>query len=501
MGPDVQDLFIEKINPGNENQYQVDDVWMDIERTTEIIEVAGSEPIVIEVRETHHGPIVSDRSFPINLISEDGESTFREEARISLPDDFAVSLSWSALTPGKTFVGIRDFNYASNWEEFREATKKFHVPAQNLLYADRDGNIAYQSPGKLPIRREGLFGDLPIEGWFSENDWQGFVAFEDLPFTLNPSSGYIITANQSVHPDQPWPNYYSRGYRAEAIERVINQYMADKISIDDMQTMQINNFDYSAAYVLPYVFNNVYIDSQVLTELKEWAISEEKFEMNKESTGAAAWAVFYKTLAEQTFEELVVFDNAGNEISLQPGNSDSTSEIFRTLLKDPNHIMWDDVNTSGKENLTDILERTLSISDKTIVEIFDSSDSDDWEWGKIHTITYPTNLLGEAGIPILTGLVNIGPVETSGSNFAINSTDWGFGDDFTIGSYPSMRMVVDLSNLDNSRTVLPSGQSGHVMSKYYDDQVDNWIENDMYQNYFSREVVELNQKDLMYLRP
>ena len=501
MGPDVQDLFIEKINPGNENQYQVDDEWIDMQRTTEIIEVAGSDPIVIEVRETHHGPIVSDRSFPINLSSEEGESTFREEARIDLPDNFAVSLSWSALIPGETFVGIREFNYASNWEEFREATKKFHVPAQNLLYADRDGNIGYQSPGKLPIRRDGLHGDLPIEGWLSENDWQGFVDFEELPYTLNPSSGYIITANQSVHPDQPWPNYYARGYRAEAIERVINQYMSGKISVDDMQAMQINNFDYSAAYVLPYVFNNVYIDSQVLTELKEWAISEEKFEMNIESTGAAAWAVFYKTLAEQTFEELVVFDNAGNEISLQPGNSDSTSEIFRTLLKDPNHIMWDDVNTSGKENLTDILERTLSISDKTIVEIFGSSDSDDWEWGKIHTITYPTNLLGEAGIPILTGLVNIGPVETSGSNFAINSTDWGFGDDFTIGSYPSMRMVVDLSNLDNSRTVLPSGQSGHVMSKYYDDQVDNWIENDMYANYFSREIVELNQKDLMYLRP
>ena len=501
MGPDVQDLFIEKINPGNENQYQVDDEWIDMQRTTEIIEVAGSDPIVIEVRETHHGPIVSDRSFPINLTSDEGESTFREEARIDLPDNFAVSLSWSALIPGETFVGIRDFNYASNWEEFREATKKFDVPAQNLLYADRDGNIGYQSPGKLPIRRDGLYGDLPIEGWLSENDWQGFVDFEELPYTLNPSSGYIITANQSVHPDQPWPNYYARGYRAEAIERVINQYMPGKISVDDMQAMQINNFDYSAAYVLPYVFNNVYIDSQVLTELKEWAISEEKFEMNIESTGAAAWAVFYKTLAEQTFEELVVFDNAGNEISLQPGNSDSTSEIFRTLLKDPNHILWDDVNTSGKENLTDILERTLSISDKTIVEIFDSSDSDDWEWGKIHTITYPTNLLGEAGIPILTGLVNIGPVETSGSNFAINSTDWGFGDDFTIGSYPSMRMVVDLSNLDNSRTVLPSGQSGHVMSKYYDDQVDNWIENDMYANYFSREIVELNQKDLMYLRP
>ena len=92
-------------------------------------------------------------------------------------------------------------------------------------------------------------------------------------------------------------------------------------------------------------------------------------------------------------------------------------------------------------------------------------------------------------------------MESGGSSFAINSTDWGFGDNFTIGSYPSMRMVVDLSNLDYSRTVLPSGQSGHVMSKHYDDQVDRWIINDMYALYFSRELVELNQKDVMYLRP
>ena len=133
MGPDVQDLFIEKINPNNENQYEVDNEWIDMQRTTEIIEVAGSDPIVIEVRETHHGPIVSDRSFPINLTSEEGESTFREEARINLPNDFAVSLSWSALIPGETFVGIREFNYASNWEEFREATKKFHVPRTKLI--------------------------------------------------------------------------------------------------------------------------------------------------------------------------------------------------------------------------------------------------------------------------------------------------------------------------------------------------------------------------------
>jgi penicillin amidase len=501
MGPDVQDLFVEKINPSNPNQYEVDGEWRDMDRITEIIEVAGSEPIVIEVRSTHHGPIVSDRSYPVNLNPEEDQVSFADEARIELPDNFSVSLSWPALIPGNTFVGIRDFNYAKNWEEFRDASRLFEVPAQNLLYADVDGNIAYQSPGKLPIRAEGLVGDLPIPGWLSENDWQGFVPFEELPYTINPSSGYIITANQSVHPEQPWPNYYARGYRAEAIERVINQYISEKISVDDMEAMQINNFDYSAAYILPYVFNNVYVDSNILTAMKEWAISETKFEMNKDSSGAAAWAVFYKNFAEQTFEELVVTDNLGNEISLQPGNSDSTSEIFRALLKDPNHILWDDINTPQKENLTDILERALLLADERIVELFDTDDYDKWSWGELHTITYPTNLLGEAGIPILTNLVNIGPVEAGGSSFAINSTDWGFGEDFTIGSYPSMRMVVDLSNFDNSRTILPSGQSGHVMSKYYDDQVENWIENNMYILNFSREQVELNQKEYMFLRP
>lgn len=501
MGPDVQDLFIEKINPSNPNQYEVDGEWKDMDRVTEIIEVAGSEPIIIEVRSTHHGPIVSDRSYPINLNPEEDQFSFADEARIELPDNFSVSLSWPALIPGSTFVGIRDFNYAKNWDEFREASRLFDVPAQNLLYADIDGNIAYQSPGKLPIRAEGQLGDLPIPGWLSENDWLGFVPFEELPYTINPSSGYIITANQSVHPEQPWPNYYARGYRAEAIERVINQYISQKISVEDMEAMQINNYDYSAAYILPYVFNNVYVDSNILTSMKEWAISESKFEMNIDSSGAAAWAVFYKHLAEQTFEELVVTDKLGNEISLQPGNSDSTSEIFRTLLKDPNHIMWDDINTSQKENLTDILERTLVLADENIISLFGTEDYDKWSWGELHTITYPTNLLGEAGIPILTNIVNIGPVEAGGSSLAINSTDWGFGDDFTIGSYPSMRMVVDLSNFDNSLTVLPSGQSGHVMSKYYDDQVDNWISNNMYPLYFSREQVELNQKDYMFLRP
>ena len=113
--------------------FRSDGEWKDMDRVTEIIEVAGSEPIIIEVRSTHHGPIVSDRSYPINLNPEEDQFSFADEARIELPDNFSVSLSWPALIPGSTFVGIRDFNYAKNWDEFREASRLFDVPAQNLL--------------------------------------------------------------------------------------------------------------------------------------------------------------------------------------------------------------------------------------------------------------------------------------------------------------------------------------------------------------------------------
>ena len=497
MGPDVQDLYIEKINPANPNQYEVDGEWVDMDRFTEIIYLPNQDPLVIEVRETHHGPVISDRDYPINNLE------FSEQSRIELPSNYAISLSWTALYPGKTFQSIRDFNYMKNYEEFREATKNFQVPAQNLLYADIEGNIAYQSPGLIPIRAEGHSGHYPIAGWDSSNDWKGFVPFEELPYVLNPESGYIITANQSIHPDQPWSDSHNKGYRAQSIKRVIENNVTEKVSVEDVMAMQINNYDYSPVYILPYIFDSVYSDSLILNEMKAWTESENQFEMNIDSSGAAAWAVFIKNLVNETFEELIVYDGSGEEINLIPGHSDTTIEILLSMLKDPNHVLWDHESTPNKENLSDLLVIVLDAADKEITTLLGDNPKK-WEWGEIHTITYSTNFLGQAGIPPLTALVDLGPFRVSGSANTINATGWSFDGDYSIADkfgHPSMRMIVDLSNFNNSKTVLPTGQSGHVTSKYYDDQVDSWISNEMFPQYYSREIVELNQKDVMYLRP
>ncbi|MEA3440728.1 MAG: penicillin acylase family protein, partial [Chloroflexota bacterium] len=136
VGPDVQDLYIEKINPQNPNQYEVNGEWVDMTLVEEVIQVAGAESVPITVRYTRHGPIVSDTYGDL----ED----FDLNAGIELPEYYAISLRWTALEPGTIFKAIWQFNAAQNWQEFREGAAMFSVPSQNLVYADVDGNIGYQ---------------------------------------------------------------------------------------------------------------------------------------------------------------------------------------------------------------------------------------------------------------------------------------------------------------------------------------------------------------------
>ena len=193
LGPDVMDLYIERINPDNPFQYLYDGQWVDMEITTETIEVAGGDPVEVTVRRTHHGPIISDDY----AIFED----FTDDAGIPLPDSYAVSLRWTALDTGPAVMDAAlRLDLAQDFEDFRDALRLFEVPAQNIIYADVDGNIGYQSPGKIPIR-ENWDGRLPVPGWRSEFEWAGFIPFDDLPSVYNPDEGYIVTANNPVVDD------------------------------------------------------------------------------------------------------------------------------------------------------------------------------------------------------------------------------------------------------------------------------------------------------------
>ncbi|HEX5837985.1 MAG TPA: penicillin acylase family protein, partial [Anaerolineales bacterium] len=255
VGPDVMDLYIERVNPDNPNQYEVNGEWVDFETRTETIQVVGGGPVEIAVRSTRHGPVISESYGPLknDNTNDDPEFIpFKDRAGIELPGQYVIALQWTALAPSTPFQAIWGFDRAQNWEDFREAARYFHVPAQNLLYADVDGNIGYQMPGDIPVRASGD-GTLPVPGWTDEYEWTGLIPFEELPYTFNPVEGYIVTANNQVHPRE-YPNLITRdwdyGFRARRIVGMIEN-APGKIDSAYMQSMQADGFNASAAAYVP----------------------------------------------------------------------------------------------------------------------------------------------------------------------------------------------------------------------------------------------------------
>lgn len=230
---DVTDLYIERVEG---DQYWRDGALVPLEESSETIKVAGGDDIDLTIRSTVHGPIISGLTDDFTAIADDPEPALTAEAGAATTpvpgaqDDaeYAVSLRWTALDPGTAATAIFALSTAQDFDDFRYAASLFDVPAQNLIYADTEGNIGYQTPGRLPIRGAGD-GWMPQPGWDSSYDWTGFIPFEELPVSYNPNSGYIVTANNAIVTDD-YAYFLSRdwdyGYRAARIAHLIERRAA-----------------------------------------------------------------------------------------------------------------------------------------------------------------------------------------------------------------------------------------------------------------------------------
>ena len=219
LGPDVTDLFLEQTEGDDRWIRDGESVPMKVRRET--IEVAGGDDIDLRIRETDHGPLISDVSTDFARVGANAHTDEPGERG----NGYAVALRWTALDPAPTADAILKLNRARNWSEFRTAASSFAVPAQNLVYADTEGHIGYQAPGRVPIRKPGNDGTMPVEGWVSANDWTGdYIPFEGLSNVLDPDEGFIVTANQAVV-DDDYPYLLTKdwdaGYRSTRIRQVL----------------------------------------------------------------------------------------------------------------------------------------------------------------------------------------------------------------------------------------------------------------------------------------
>lgn len=502
VGPDVMDLYVEKVNPDNPNQYEVNGQWVDMVLREEVIQVAGGDPITITVRSTRHGPVISDTYEPLlqTLPTVGPEETpmlpYTDRAGIPLPDPYVISLRWTALEPGSVFEAIWGFNKADNWQEFREAARHFQVPAQNLLFSDIQGNIAYQMPGRIPIRQNGD-GRLPVAGWTDDYEWTGYVPFDDLPFQVNPPSGFIVTANNQVPPsDYPYlvTTDWDYGFRAQRIVDMI-QNTPGPIDINYIQKMQGDSQNPNADSIIP-VLADIELEATTnngktaLEMLQSWNGRDEK-----DSQAAAIFEWFWWNLLMLTFK-----DDLPEEY--WPGGGSRWFEVMSGLVNDPGSAWWDDKTTMENiENRDDIFRRAFSDTIEQMEKEFGREISRWPEWGELHTSTFKNATLGESGIKPIEALFNRGPFETSGGDSIVNATGWTVGESFEVDWLPSMRMIVDLSNLNESITVHTTGQSGHAYHDHYIDMADLWRNIQYYPMWWEEASIINDSEGLFQLLP
>jgi penicillin amidase len=494
LGPDVTDLVLHQVDG---DSYLFDGEYLPLETRTETIEVAGGDPVEIEIRSTQDGPIISGiEDIEIyDVVAQDAPvpppgslSTDPGDA-----DAYEVALRWTALDPQPTFDAFDALNTASSWEEFREAARLLAVPAQNLLYADTSGRIGYQAPGRIPVRR-GYDGKWPIPGWTSEYGWSDYIPFEALPSVIDPPEGWIVTANQAViGPDYAYflTDDWAYGARSQRIVDLIESATAGgaTISAERMRAIQMDSNNALAEFLVPRLLE---LPAPEGTEAARDVLAEWDFQQDAESAGAAYFNAIWAQMVER------MFDAAADVELIQSSGSDRFWQVIENIWDDPTNVWWIDKTTPVSED-RDALLATAQREAVAQLEEQLGSDPRSWRWGDLHTLELVNGTLGTSGIAPIEWLFNRGPVAAGGSEAAVNATGWTPADGFEVDWVPSMRQVIDLADFDASTWVNLTGNSGHAFNANYVDQLDAWLVGEQYAWPFTADAVQASAKSTLTL--
>ncbi len=494
LAPDVSDLYLEQLQG---ERYLTEHGWADLAQRTEVIKVAGGGDVKVVIRSTRHGPLVSDASQTDELVGKDAP-LLGADVRDAPPrgDGYAVALRWTALDPGRTADALFALDTARDWPSFRRAAASFEVPSQNLVYADVDGHIGYQAPGRIPIRSAGD-GRWPVAGWTGTHEWTGYIPFERLPSELDPADGLVVTANQAVTP----PTYpyllttdWSYGYRSQRIRDRLHQAIESghRLTAGDMLAIQMDSLNPAAAMLVPRLLAVPGLRGyagQGQQVLRDW-----DGQQGMDSAGAAYFNAVWRRLLRLTFDDDIA------EADARPDGGDRWVEVVRGLLDRPQDAFWDDVDTPQRETRDDILRAALLAARDDVTRL-SGKEPADWKWGRMHTLELRNASFGESGIGLVEWLFNRGPYAVGGGTDAPQATAWDAREGFAVDWVPSMRMVVDLSDLDASGWVNLSGQSGHPFDAHYLDQVDLWRSGRLTPMRWDRAAVRRDAQASLVLEP
>ncbi len=466
-GADVQDLYTETFNPTNALEYRVNGKWTEAQVRPETIIVKGELPEHLPVVVTRHGPVVSRKG------------------------GTGYALRWTATEPGGLAHSYFKIQFANNWQEFREALRDAFGPAQNAVYGDTAGHIGFIVAAKIPIRKCGAWppqgsplpanvpcGGAPMPGENGEYEWQGYIPFDELPQVLDPPGGIIATANSQVA-GPGYPHYLSAflapPWRTDRIFTLLSQ--PKKFGPDDFAAIQgdiVQEFNVILAKALVKAATNAKPREQRASRLIGMLATWDG-RMTPDSVEAAfvdqVSQAFGHTLLQPYYGETAA---TGGEIFLE-----------RILRERP--PIW------LPPSFHDYDELLVASADRAVAELTTSmggSDINSWTWGNRNKLLM-VHPLGQSGI--LAKIFSIGPVAHAGGPGCIDALGRTEG--------PSMRLVADLSNWDNSFMEITTGESGQLGSEHYSDQYPSWLARKPLAAPFSDAVVQRVTAHTLLLEP
>jgi penicillin amidase len=464
------DLFAEKLNPDNQNQYFFNGEWKNMKIRQEIIKIKGGKADTLSLSFTHRGPVISG---------------MREVT------DATLSMKWSGYDPSDELLGVYKLNRAGNWDEFREAISAFGSVSQNFIFADTEGNIGLNTGGGIPVRKG--YGSLIRDGSTDEFDWKGYVPFSQFPSSLNPDNGYVSSANNKTVSDE-YPYYISFSFYPPYRIGRIRQMLDEKPSfgLDDFKRMITDQHSAYAALLTPHILklkekqsSMTPAESASLDLFAGW-----DFDMNAGLVAPTIFEFFRQELSKNLFS-----DELGDLFKELPG-SIRDNNIYKILVAGPDEWV-DDVNTPAKETFDDIVLKSFTGCVAVLSEAY-GPDVAKWTWGSIHKFRLDHPLGSVKMLDKLFGF-NSDTYSVGGSNHTV--CPYTYDDGFRVTNGASERHVFNTADWDESLTIIPTGISGVPASEFYLSQTKNYVEGKFYKDAFTEGAVKGAAKYTLKLLP
>ncbi len=478
---DVQDLFAEKVNPKNRNEYYHVDGWRPFKKRTEVFKIKtgkGFREERVTVRKSIHGVIVND------ILKEAGKG--------SMP----LALCWTGYIKTRDMNGFLSLARARDASEVKAALALIGSPVQNWMFADNKGNIGYFASGFYPVRARGD-GTLPVPGWTGDYDWRGFIPVKEIPQLDNPSNGVIISANNAVLPEEDYPYTVSFTYERYRALR-LKELLASKIKFTpaDFEKFQHDTFSKQGERIAPLfveAFDSAGDKKDKLAVIAADIIGKWDFRNEPDSIGATVFHSAYKAALELTFKD-DLSERLYSDFMQLSDLENMTDPAFET----GNSSFLDNKNTPRTETRDSILAEAVKIAAHRLADQFGNNPSS-WKWGKIHTVTFGHPF---GGLKILRPIFPVHEIPAFGSRFTVFNGFFLWGDEkFHVVGGPAYRSIVDMADIPGASMILDTGQSGHPRAPHFFDQNTKWLRGGMIPMNMDIEKIKKHNKGVLVLEP